>query len=258
MIGEGDIARSSPLVLPKELTQPRRCDPHCFCPLLTGMLTFGLSCSVIVVTIFSWFGLFRGGFAWETATLFNIHPTMMTIGLIILPTCGVLSYRIFPFGKWVQKLIHAGLMCVSLLFIVVSMVAIETSKFALNHTHFWSVHTWCGLLTLIIFCTQLVCGITFLLPIQKLRRLKAFLIEWHRFFGLFIIWIATITILAGVSEYLNFGVSDDMMNFGKKYSSYAPEGLLGNFFSISVIINSSILTLVLVGPIDRHLPKTAD
>ena len=250
--------RQSPFVLPKELSQPRRCDLHCFCPIFTGMLTFGLSCSVIIVTIFSWFGLFRNGFAWESATIFNIHPTMMTIGLIVLPTCGILSYRLIPFGKWVQKIIHAGIMLFSLIFIVISVVAIETSKFASSHTHFSSIHTWCGLLTLISFCMQFVCGITFLFPLKKLSRLKAFIVGWHRFFGLYIVWISTITILAGVSEYLNFGVSDNWMNFGKSYGSYAPEGLLGNSFSIFVIINSSLLTLILVGPINKFLPKAED
>ena len=257
MIGEGDIGRSSPIALPKELSKSK-CDPYCFCSILTGMLTFGLSCSVIVVTIFSWFGLFRNGFAWEKATLFNIHPTMMTVGLVVLPTCGVLSYRIFPFGKWVQKLIHAGIMLFSLLFIVISVIAIETSKFSLSHAHFWSIHTWCGLLVLISFGMQFLIGTTFLIPFQKLRRLKNLIVGWHRFFGLYIVWISTVTILAGVSEFLNFGVSGNWMNYDKSYKSYAAEGLLGNFFSIFVIINSSLLTLVLVGPIDRYLPKTEE
>ena len=258
MIGEGERLTSSQLVLPRELAQPKH-NLSRICGIFVCLLTFGLVCSGIVVTVFSWFGLFRDGFAWDAnKTLFNYHPTFITLGVIVVPTFGVLSYRVFPFGKSVQKAIHSCAMLVSLVFIIIAVVAIEQSKFTQEHTHFWSIHTWCGLITLTSVAIQLMCGTVFLFPFKKLRKLKEFVIKWHRYSGLIIIWIATVTVLAGVSEYLNMGVSENWMNYKENYSNYAPEGILGNSFCILVLLNSALLTMVMVGPGNKYIPKTED
>ena len=258
MIGEGDRLSSSQLVLPRELAQPKH-NLSRYCSIFVCLLTFSLICSGIVVTVFSWFGLFREGFAWNASkTLFNYHPTFMTLGVIVVPTFGVLSYRIFPFGRCIQKAIHSCAMLASFAFIIIAVVAIEQSKFTLDHTHFWSIHTWCGLITLIAVTTQFVCGILFIFPFNKLRKLQDFVIEWHRCSGLVILWIATVTVLAGVSEYLNMGVSENWLNYDEQYSNYAPEGILGNSFCILVLLNSVLLTMVMVGPGNKYIPKTED
>lgn len=257
MIGEGESVISSPLV-PRELSKPK-CNLKHFCFTLIAVSIFGLTSSVILVTVFTWFGLFKNGFEWNpNTTLFNLHPTLMTLGLIAIPSLGVLTYRLFPFNKWVQKMIHAGIMLTTILMVVLAITAIEQVKFHSSHTHFWSIHSWCGLVTITLVCTQYLCGVVYLCPKKIFIKLRSFAVGWHRCFGLIIIWMATITILAGTSEQLIFGVSENKRNHGRNYENYAPEGMLGNVFALFVILNSMLLTVVLIGPMSQFLPKTEE
>ncbi|CAL5200084.1 unnamed protein product [Lathyrus oleraceus] len=64
---------------------------------------------VAYVFVLVWNFQFRGGLAWistNKALIFNLHPVLMLIGLIIFGDEEIISYKSLPLKKEVKKPIH--------------------------------------------------------------------------------------------------------------------------------------------------------
>ncbi|KAK4384993.1 Transmembrane ascorbate ferrireductase 1 [Sesamum angolense] len=70
------------------------------------------------ILVLIWCISFRGGLAWEATNknlIFNLHPVLMLIGLIIIGGEAIMSYKCLPLKKPEKKLIHLVLHATALI-----------------------------------------------------------------------------------------------------------------------------------------------
>ncbi|XP_072417136.1 transmembrane ascorbate-dependent reductase CYB561 isoform X1 [Chiloscyllium punctatum] len=178
-----------------------------------------------------WMGHYEGGFAWDGGSLqFNVHPLCMVVGMIFLYGDSILVYRVFKHeNKITVKILHTAIHLTGLIATIVGLVAVFQFHSAQNIPNMYSLHSWCGLITVILFCTQWVLGLVFFLFPGVAYSLRASYRPLHVFFGLALFILAIGTCLLGITEKLLFSISDT-------YSKFAAAGVMAN-----------VLGLVLVG-----------
>lgn len=168
--------------------------------LLAQML--GLS-SVILVAV--WLSHYRGGFAWQSdvSREFNYHPLFMVLGLVFLYGDAILVYRVFRnVRKTFIKIIHATMLLLSLIFASVGLKAVFDSHNLAEKpiSNMYSLHSWVGLATVLMFALQWVFGFcSFLLPNISFQW-KVNLMPLHVFFGMTILCLALASALTGLTE----------------------------------------------------------
>lgn len=115
----------------------------------------------------------------------------------------ILLYRVFRnVTKIYVKLMHAITHIGAFLFATVALKAVFDShnKAPKPIPNLYSLHSWVGLLTVILFCLQWVMGfVSFLYPklSDALRRL---FLPHHKFWGLAIFGLACAAALMGITE----------------------------------------------------------
>ena len=75
--------------------------------------------------------------------------------------------------------------------------------------HTYSLHSWCGLLTIIMAVTQWGLGLVVFLWPGLASHLRSFFLPIHIFFGLTIFVLASATALMGITEKAFFSLKDD-------------------------------------------------
>lgn len=157
----------------------------------------------------------RGGFRSSSddekdSVAFNLHPILMTVGVVILMTESVLAYRAPPFNKKrviSTKTNHAGLSSWAALIVMAGIgiaIAHHDSKLNLNLNsirisgHFDSTHSLFGLIVLLLVLVQIVMGF-----LQYFACLTSKHMSWyHKTYGLIAYGTAIITVQLGLSEYV--------------------------------------------------------
>uniref|UniRef100_A0A5K3F591 Cytochrome b561 domain-containing protein n=1 Tax=Mesocestoides corti TaxID=53468 RepID=A0A5K3F591_MESCO len=207
-------------------------------PLIVIAQIFGLAA---VVTCIIWMGYYNDGFDWaDSACVFNYHPVFMVLGLIFCFGDAMLIYRVFRFlPKLPLKAVHAVLMLLSLLFSVVGLKSAFDSHNLRAIPNMYSLHSWIGLVTIILFSLQWVIGlVTFLVPSIPLR-LRATILPLHTSMGLFLFCCAIAACISGITE-KNF--------FGGEYSNLPIASMLSNFMGIFIVVFGGIIFYI----VHRH------
>ncbi|XP_064613666.1 transmembrane ascorbate-dependent reductase CYB561-like [Liolophura sinensis] len=187
--------------------------------------------AVILVAV--WMGHFRSGFAWQEnpAIEFNYHPLFMIIGMIFLYADAMLVYRVFRNDRKIYvKILHGSLHVAALLFSAVGLKAVFDSHNLADppKANLYSLHSWMGLITIILFGLQWLGGfLSFLWPGASLGIRKQYM-PFHTFWGLTIFCMAVGTALMGIVEKTLFSIM-------KQYSSMPSEGLLINFLGLTIV-----------------------
>lgn len=207
--------------------------------LLYGIAT-GLGATLVTLVLI-WSQHFRKGFGWiDPALEFNWHPMLMILGLIFLYSQSMLVYRSARQArKKTLKLWHAGLHCVSFILVIIALKAVFD-----NHNYsvppkpnLYTLHSWIGLTTVILFGYQFFAGfITFLLPGLS-REIRATYLPVHVNFGSAIFLMAVVTAMMGLSEKAIFTLDN--------YSDFPSEGVLINFIGV-LLVSFGALVLYLV------------
>lgn len=212
--------------------------------------------SVILVAV--WLGQYRGGFAWQSdvSKEFNYHPLFMVLGMIFLYGDAILVYRVFRNGrKTYIKILHAIMMLLSLIFSSVGLKAVFDSHNLAEKPipNMYSLHSWIGLATVLLFALQWIFGFSsFLLPNMS-QQWKQNLMPFHVFFGMAIFCLALASSLTGLTEKAFFVLK----------SNYAtsPEGVLIN--SLGLVLISFVMLIIYIAsrseykryplPEERHI-----
>uniref|UniRef100_A0A8C7D7E1 Transmembrane ascorbate-dependent reductase CYB561 n=1 Tax=Oncorhynchus kisutch TaxID=8019 RepID=A0A8C7D7E1_ONCKI len=100
-----------------------------------------------------------------------------------------------------------------------------------NHNkipNMYSLHSWCGMLTFVLFCVQWLMGLGFFLFPGTLMALRSWYLPLHVFFGLAMLAMSLASCLLGISEKLFFSIQHT-------YSQFAPEGILGNMLGLLLV-----------------------
>lgn len=219
-----------------------------------------------VVLMGIWTGHHLGGFAWQSDPKheFNWHPLLMTLGMIYLYGNGIMLYRVFRNEKKKKlKLLHAGIMFSAFFLTILALKAVFDSH-NLNPCkepekegdycrlpNLYSLHSWMGLLTVILFVFQWLSGlITFLFP-GLASHLRASYLPIHVFFGLLIFICACATALLGITEKAIFSLNS-------KYQERDPAGVVANWIGLLIIVFGVLVVFLGGNPRFRRLTRPED
>ncbi|CAG5898169.1 unnamed protein product [Menidia menidia] len=151
-----------------------------------------------------------------------------TIKLIL--SSALLVYRVFRNeAKRNVKLLHGIIHLFALIISIIGIVAVFEFHKAAKISDMYSLHSWCGMATLVIFCLQWVMGLLFFMfPVASLW-LRAMYLPIHLFCGLTLLVMAIGTSLLGITEKLLFSIMPT-------YPEFSPEGVLANLLGILLVL----------------------
>ncbi|XP_071767632.2 lysosomal membrane ascorbate-dependent ferrireductase CYB561A3 isoform X1 [Centroberyx gerrardi] len=199
-------------------------------------LCLGLAC---VACVCFWSSHWRGGFAWDGSGLqFNWHPVLMVGGLVVLYGYGAVLYRVpltWGQNKLPWKLLHAGMMLLSLVLAVLGLVAVFDFHNAKNTPNVYSLHSWIGICTTALFAIQWVVGMAgFLLPCSPVS-LRKLLKPVHVWMGASILSLSVISCISGINEKLFFVLKGNASGT-QPYAARPPEALFGNSLGVLLVV----------------------
>lgn len=177
-----------------------------------------------------WMGHYHGGFAWDgSAREFNLHPLCMVLGLVFLQGDAILVYRVFRNeAKKNVKLLHGIIHLLALIISIIGVVAVFDNHRAAKIPDMYSLHSWCGIATLVLFCVQWVMGLVFFMFPVASSWLRASYLPIHAFCGLGLLVLAIGSSLLGITEKLLFSIMPT-------YSLFVPEGVLANILGLLLV-----------------------
>lgn len=181
--------------------------PQSFYFIFGGAQITGLI-SIILVNV--WNIEYLGGYNWlKPSTRFNYHPLFMIIGFIYLSGNGMVVYRLLRREpKPILKKIHAALNGLGLLFAIIGAVSVfsfhnynEDAKGNLAPIpNMYSLHSWVGLLVLILYAGQFTAGLTAFLYPGMPGAVRSAIMPFHVFGGTAIFGLAVVACISGITE----------------------------------------------------------
>ncbi|XP_054630801.1 lysosomal membrane ascorbate-dependent ferrireductase CYB561A3 isoform X2 [Dunckerocampus dactyliophorus] len=205
----------------------------------------GLAC---VVCVFWWNSQWRGGFAWDGSALqFNWHPVLMVTGMMVLYGNGAVLYRVpltWGYNKLPWKLLHAAVMLLALLLSVIGLCAVFGNHNASNIPNLYSLHSWIGMITVVLFAMQWATGVAgFLLPCSP-GSIRKLLKPQHVWLGGSFMSLGIASCISGINEKLFFVLKGNT-NGSQPYSQHPPEALLGNSLGVLIVAFGMVVLKIL-------------
>nr|XP_056717443.1 plasma membrane ascorbate-dependent reductase CYBRD1 [Euleptes europaea] len=214
-----------------------------FLALLGSALLLGF---LSVVFCLVWVLHYREGLAWDGAAAeFNWHPVLVLTGFVFVQGIAIIVYRLpwtWKCSKVLMKLIHAGLNTIALIFAIISLVAVFDFHNTAKIPNMYSLHSWIGLIAVILYSLQLVLGfVIFLLPFAPIY-LRTMLMPIHVYSGLLIFGTVIATVLMGITEKLIFSL--------KKipYKDSPEEAMFVNTLGLLVVVFGGIILWMATRP----------
>ncbi|KAK7270498.1 hypothetical protein RIF29_23687 [Crotalaria pallida] len=185
--------------------------------------------SILVVV---WTVNFRGGLAFDSpnkSLIFNIHPVLIVIGLIVHGGEAIISYKALPLKKEVKKLIHLVFHAIALGAGIVGIYAAFKYHNESGIANLYSLHSWLGIGVIVLYAIQWIYGFVIFFYPGGSPAIRRESLPWHALFGLFVFVLAIGTASLGFLEKLTF-----LENSG--LAKYGSEALLVNFTAITTIL----------------------
>lgn len=194
---------------------------------------------VSIIFVLTWVLHFKEGLAWDGGLReFNWHPLLVVTGFIFLQGTAIIIYRLpwtWQCSKLIMKFIHAGLNLVAFIFAVVAMVAVFDFHNAAKIPNMYSLHSWLGLIAVILYSLQLVLGVVmYLIPVTPVSWRAAFM-SIHVYGGLFIFTSVIAVALMGITEKLIFGLANP------KYKDSPPEATFVNVLGLLLVVFGALI-----------------
>ncbi|XP_040382784.1 probable transmembrane ascorbate ferrireductase 2 [Oryza brachyantha] len=203
----------------------------------------GLAAAAAIVV---WAVHFRGGMAFSSETdkllIFNVHPVLMLIGLVVFNGEALLAYKTVPGTKKLKKLVHLALQFLAMLLSLIGLWTVWKFHNEREIDHLYTLHSWLGLACIIFFSLQWATGFyTFWYPGGS-RSGRASLLPWHVFFGLFLYVLAIATSVSGLLEKSIF------MQSAKMIGRFSTEALFMNSLGMLLVLLGALVILAVVSP----------
>ncbi|NXG63111.1 CYAC3 protein, partial [Hemiprocne comata] len=230
---------------------PRRLHPLAemldlpFLPFSFLLSILGLLCMAFVT---AWCQHWRGGFSWDGSILtFNWHPVLMVAGLVVIYGAAILVYRL-PFTwrgpKLPWKLLHGSLTLLAFGLSVLGLVAVFRFHNENGVPNMYSLHSWVGLATVLLFSCQWVAGFgAFLLPWAP-TWLRALYKPIHGFFGSTILTLSVVSCVSGINEKLFFSLRDG----ATQYKLLPTEAVFANTLGLLILLFGVLVVGALARP----------
>ncbi|XP_077390955.1 transmembrane ascorbate-dependent reductase CYB561 [Festucalex cinctus] len=218
-----------------------------FAWLVGGSQILGVT-SVVLTGV--WMGHYHGGFAWDgTEQEFNLHPLCMILGLVFLQGDAILVYRVFRNeAKKNVKVLHGVIHLLALIISIVGVAAVFDAHRAAKYPNMYSLHSWCGMATIVLFSLQWVMGLSFFLFPVASSWLRSTYLPVHAFCGLVLLVMSVGTSLLGITEKLLFSIMPT-------YLQFPPEGVLANVLGILLVCFGVLLCYVITREEYRRPPN---
>ncbi|WCJ25412.1 Transmembrane ascorbate-dependent reductase CYB561 [Euphorbia peplus] len=200
---------------------------------------------VVTALVLTWTLHYRGGLALLSDNkdlIFNVHPVLMVIGLILINGEAMLAYRTVPGTKSFKKLVHLAIQFLALCLSLIGVWAALKFHNDKGIDNFYSLHSWLGLACLFLFATQWIAGFVVFWYPGGSRNSRASLMPWHVFLGVYIYALSVATATTGFLEKVTF------LQTNKVISRYSTEALLVNSLGILVVVLGGFVVLAVVTP----------
>lgn len=205
-------------------------------------------CALVLI----WNVHFRGGLALvsdDRSLIFNVHPVLMVIGLLVINGEAMLAYKNLSGTKDFKKLVHLSLQFVAFFLSVFGLWVVWKNRFDVGKENFYSLHSWLGLLSLFLFGIQWAFGfVTFWYPGGS-RNSRASLLPWHAYFGLYTYALSVATCVTGFLERATSLQKREII------SRYSTEAILINSMGILTVVLAGLVVLGVVAPVHRNGDK---
>lgn len=191
---------------------------------------------VMTALVLVWLLHFREGLAFRThikPKIFNIHPLLMIIGIIVIGGEAIMAYKTVPGAKRTQKQVHLMLHLVALIISIVGIYAVFKFHQELAIPHLNTLHSWLGISTICLYGLQWMYSIfTFAIPHSK-STVRATVAPWHIFGGIVIFLLAICSAITGLVEKFTF-----------LKLQRTQEALIVNFTGLMIILFAVMVGLV--------------
>ncbi|CAN1126204.1 Transmembrane ascorbate ferrireductase 2 [Linum perenne] len=211
---------------------------------------------IIAGLVLTWTLHYRGGLALVSDNkdlIFNVHPVLMVIGLLLINGEAMLAYKTISGTKNLKKLVHLGLQFLALCLSLIGVWAALKFHNDKGIDNFYSLHSWLGLACIFLFSIQWAAGFaTFWYPGGS-RSSRATLLPWHVFFGVYIYALTIVTATTGLLEKATF------LQINKVISRYSTEALMVNSLGILIVVLGGLVVLATVTPLrgKGEIPRNA-
>nr|GLL32842.1 probable ascorbate-specific transmembrane electron transporter 1 [Ipomoea trifida] len=195
----------------------------------------------IFTMVLVWLLHFREGLALRSPNkpkIFNVHPLLMVIGLILVSGQAIMAYATVPSSTKRQKVVHMILHLIALLFGIVGVYAVFKFHHEAKIPHVYTLHSWIGISTISLFGIQWVLSfLTFMFPKAR-SSTRAKIAPWHALLGIIIFSMATIAALTGLTEKFIF----------LRLTNHSQEGLVINFTGLLILLYGISVALTALLP----------
>ncbi|PSS30569.1 Transmembrane ascorbate ferrireductase [Actinidia chinensis var. chinensis] len=200
---------------------------------------------IVTVLVLTWTIHYRGGLALISDNkdlIFNVHPVLMVIGLVLLNGEAMLVYKTVSGNKSFKKLVHLSLQFLAFGFSLIGVWAALKFHIDKGIDNFYSLHSWLGLACLFLFGIQWAAGFATFWSSGGSRSSRATLLPWHVFFGIYIYALAIATCTTGILEKATFLQTNQVI------SRYSTEALLMNTLGIVIVVLGGFVILAVISP----------
>lgn len=197
----------------------------------------------VTVLLFAWTFYFRGGIAIisdNKPLVFNNHPLLTVVSLVLLNGEAMLAYKTLSGTKSFKKLIHLSLQSLNLCLAVIGVWAVLKLHLDKGSDNFYSLHSWLGLASLLLFSIQWGAGFTTFWYPGGSKSSRTSLLPWHVFFG---VYIYALSIASTVTGILERATSLQRKNLITRYST---EAMLLNTMGVLIALLGGLVVLALV------------
>ena len=152
--------------------------------------------------------------------------------------------------KFATKIVHTIIQLLAMVFAIVGLIAVFDFHNAFKIPNMYSLHSWLGISTAVLYCCQWLSGLlAYLLPtLSDENRVKY--LSVHQYFGIGTIVLAIASSLLGMTEKLLFSIM-------KTYKNLPSEGILANILGITLILFGGLIVHLVTKASYKRQPENA-
>ncbi|XP_021727422.1 probable transmembrane ascorbate ferrireductase 3 [Chenopodium quinoa] len=189
-----------------------------------------------IILLLVWLLHYRGGLSLDSDNpyrILNVHIFLMFFGFIFFAGQAMMVYKSINAEARMQKLTHMLMHVIAITLGIIGVYAAFKYHYKANVTNMYSLHSWIGLGTFIVYGIQWFFGfVTFWLPRPGATRAR--LAPWHVCFGRALLYFAICTAETGL-----------MQLFTILKLANSNEGRLINFTGLAILIFGISVDLVI-------------